>query len=213
MGRRFPASDWGRSGASTQEVLRNRLAGDALAQEQLPSGALNPGQAGSRHCAITSRPLGAGRATGRWGRMSGKAACTAWMARVMSSIPGISIATVRGRYRRHGAEHDDPNGKARLRPGRIGGHREGLAQPCPGPCNNAAMRSVRWKRRRLLPCGETRAERLTPPFVTPGPSARASAPLARRPPPRCRRCGSRPGRTRTGRVRRNTPHWPAADGC
>lgn len=39
--------------------------------------------------------------------------------------------------RRRGAEHDDPHRKARLRPSRLSGAREGSAQPSGHPCNNA----------------------------------------------------------------------------
>ena len=39
----------------------------------------------------------------------------------------LASSTGRGRHRRRGAEQDDPNGKARLRPGRLGSDRERTA--------------------------------------------------------------------------------------
>jgi len=51
--------------------------------------------------------------------------------------PEPACAKGRGRHRHSGAEQDDPNGKARLHPGRLDGTRRGPAQPSAGPCNKA----------------------------------------------------------------------------
>jgi site-specific DNA recombinase len=57
--------------------------------------------------------------------------------RPQTTRPEPACATGRGRHRRRSAEHDDPKGKAHLRPGRLDAAREGAAQLCAGPCNNA----------------------------------------------------------------------------
>ena len=53
-----------------------------------------------------------------------------------------ACATGRGRHRRRGVEHDDPNGKARRRPACLSAALNGAAQPCAALCNNARCRLI-----------------------------------------------------------------------
>ena len=68
--------------------------------------------------------------------------------------PQPACTTGRGRHRRRGAEPDDPNSKARLRPGRLNAAREGPAQPCSGPCNNAQHQVMLLKKALQPPLGQ-----------------------------------------------------------
>lgn len=58
--------------------------------------------------------------------------------RPQTPCPEPACAKGRDRHRSRGAEQDDPDGKARLRPRRLDGAREGPAQLSADPCNNAA---------------------------------------------------------------------------